>query len=260
MKRLRLIYHYLWALASAVWYRFPARKIFVLGVTGTKGKTSTLELISAILEAAGERTAIASTLRFKIGTESKDNLLKMTMPGRGRLQQFLFLAERAGCTYALIEMTSEGAKQLRHRFIDLDALIFTNLAPEHIEAHGSYQNYLAAKLEIVRQLERSRKKDKIIIANGDDPAGQHFLKVQVPNRLTYRLAEVSPSTADDRGGQITISGETLRSPLPGRFNLYNLLAAVTFVGQRGIKLGVIRLALEKFTGIRGRLERLEAQT
>jgi UDP-N-acetylmuramoyl-L-alanyl-D-glutamate--2,6-diaminopimelate ligase len=83
----------------------------------------------------------------------------MSMPGRFFMQKFLSEALRAGCSHVVLEMTSEGAKQFRHKFIYPDALIFTNLAPEHIESHGSYEKYLAAKLSIAKELETSGKKN-----------------------------------------------------------------------------------------------------
>ena len=259
MNRLRLFYHYLWAAAAAIWCRFPSRGIFVLGITGTKGKTTTLELISALLEAAGHRTAIASTLRFKIGAQSEMNQLKMTMPGRAWLQQFLRAAVRAHCDYALVEMTSEGARQFRHRFIELDALIFTNLAPEHLESHGSYAKYLAAKLEIAKQLERSRKTAKTIIVNADDREAEHFLQTARVKKLTYRARDGAPWSAGETGLALTFRGRPILSPLVGRFNLYNILAAATFAADRGVAPEMIKTTLENFRGVRGRLERIEAR-
>ena len=154
-RRIRPIFHYLVAIYGAVRYKFPSRRILVVAVTGTKGKTTTTELVNAILEEAGYKTALASTLRFKIGDGSERNLFKMTMPGRSFLQNFLREAVDNKCDWAVIEMTSEGAEQYRHKFISLDALIFTNISPEHIESHGSYEKYLEAKLSIAKSLEKS---------------------------------------------------------------------------------------------------------
>ena len=161
-------YHYSLALAGALFYGFPGRKIKVIGITGTKGKTSTAEILSAILEEAGYSTAIISTLRFKIGKTEERNLFKMTMPGRGFVQKMLRRAVSAKCDFAIIEMTSEGAKFYRHKFTYPNAAIFTNISPEHIESHGSYEKYLSAKLKIAEELSRSPKKSKIIVVNADD--------------------------------------------------------------------------------------------
>ena len=95
-------YHYSLAFASALLYRFPGRKIFVLGVTGTKGKTSTIELVNAILEEAGYTTAIISTLRFKIGKEEERNLYKMTMPGRFFIQKCSAARPKTNATLPLL--------------------------------------------------------------------------------------------------------------------------------------------------------------
>jgi len=127
-------YHYLIILIGTIIYRFPSKKIHIIGITGTKGKSTTTEIMNSILEAAGYKTALSNTIRFKIGDESKANKYKMSMPGRFFMQKFLYQAVKEGCSHAVIEITSEGSKQFRHKFIDLDAFIFTNLSPEHIES------------------------------------------------------------------------------------------------------------------------------
>ena len=259
LARLRIFYHYLWALGGALWYRFPARELTAIGVTGTKGKTTTVELLNAILEADGERTALASTLRFKVGAVSRSNQLKMTMPGRAYLQHFLRQAVAAGCRYAIIEMTSEGARQFRHRFIDLDILIFTNLAPEHIESHGSLEKYLEAKLAIGRELARSRKPAPTLIVNGDDRVANRFLALPISRAIVYRLRDGSPYVADESGTNFTWRGKRIRTPLPGLFNLMNVLAAVAAADHFGIGRTTIRRAVEGFVGVQGRMERVEAR-
>ena len=238
LKILRHIYHYLFAYASAIWYHSPSRELYIVAVTGTKGKTTTTELVSAILEKAGYKTAISSTLRFKIADKSNANLKKMTMPGRGFLQKTLRQAVKAGCTHAVLEMSSEGAAQFRHKFIDLDALIFTNLTPEHIESHGSYENYVKAKLGIAHSLVVSPKPNKILIVNTDSAEANLFLSTKVSKKATYNLKQA----------------ELWMEILPGKFNLYNVLAAITFARTLGIDEKIIRQAIGNFKTVRGRME------
>ncbi len=147
-------YHFLWAWTGAMAYRFPSKKLFVIGVTGTKGKTTTLEIINAILEAGGKRTALLSSLRVKIGEASVKNRTGNSMPGRAFIQKFLRDAARVKCEYALIEVTSQGVVAHRHQFIKWDMGVLTNLAPEHIESHGSFENYRNAKLSFLQYVFR----------------------------------------------------------------------------------------------------------
>src|SRR3989344_5046598 len=134
-------YHLAVALLGAVFYGFPTRRIRVIAVTGTKGKTSTCEMISSILEAAGEKTALINSIRIKVDKKKERNTIGRSMPGRARLQKFLSDAVRAQLSYPVLGMASGGGRQHRHRGIDLDALVFLTLAPEHIESHGSYEAY-----------------------------------------------------------------------------------------------------------------------
>ncbi len=250
-------YHFLLALFGALIYRFPGRKIFVLGVTGTKGKTSTIEIVNAILEEAGYKTAIISTLRFKIGKKEERNLFKMTMPGRFFIQKTLRRAVRAKCDYALVEMTSEGSRFSRHKFTYLNALIFTNISPEHIESHGSFENYLNAKLEIAKALGSSPKENRVVVANRDDKYADKFLDIKVEAKKTFSVADAKPFTLSSNGTDFTLDGRAIHSKLSGEFNLYNILAAVTFARTQNIDSQTIVRALEKFGGIRGRMEKIE---
>lgn len=256
-KALAPIYHYKLALAGAMLYRFPSRKIKLVGVTGTKGKTTTVELINAILEEAGFKTALAGTLRIKVGDESERNMFKMTMPGRFFVQRFLRRAVSAGCDWAIIEMTSEGTKQFRHKFLDLDALVFTNLSPEHIESHGSYENYVKAKLKIAKALESSRKQNPAIIVNNDDKEAEQFLETKVSKKITYSLSRARPFTTDKDKVMLTLDGKSVIVNIPGEFNIYNVLAAVAFAKSQNVRPEVVRKALEKFSGVRGRVEKVE---
>ncbi|MEK7635109.1 MAG: UDP-N-acetylmuramyl-tripeptide synthetase [Patescibacteria group bacterium] len=247
-------YHYSLALLGALIYRFPSRKLIVIGVTGTKGKTTTTELVNATLEAGGYKTALQSTLRFKIGDEEKRNLFKMTMPGRFATQKFLREAIEAGCTHAIIEMSSEGSKQFRHKFIYPDALIFTNLAPEHIESHGSYENYVNAKILIAKELEN--KKDKIMIANIDDKESEKFLALNIENKIPYSLDDTVSMKANEQGSSFQVGKLVIHSKLPGVFNIYNMLGAIAYAKFIGIPEEKIKKGLEEINFIRGRMEKI----
>lgn len=257
-KKILSYYHLAWAALSAFYYRFPSRELVVIGVTGTKGKSSTVEILNRILEEAGYKTAISCTIRFKIGDTVTPNKYKMTMPGRNFLQKFLRTAVTNGCRIAILEMTSEGALQHRHRFIDLNALVFTNLKPEHIEAHGSFEAYGAAKLKFRDALHASPKKDKYTVANVDDPYGAKFLDVPSALALPYALRDADPIGTTTRGVLITIGGVSIHSPLIGLFNVYNILAAITLCKALGVSIETMKRALENFDRIAGRAERIEA--
>ncbi len=257
-KQLLSFYHLAFAHFGALRWGYPSRKLFVIAVTGTKGKSSTSELIRAILTEAGYKVALASTIRFAIGEESEPNLFKMTMPGRGFLQRFLRRAVNEGATHAVIEMSSEGAKQFRHKGIELDALVFTNLAPEHLESHGSIEAYAAAKLSLAQHLAESPKRPRYIIANADDKYGQAFLETPVEVRIPFFLKDAEPYTVDDTGVRFVYRGGSLfTAPLPGLFSLKNILAALTLCDAMNIPRQTMQSAIQHMLPIAGRAERVE---
>ncbi|MBP9771733.1 MAG: UDP-N-acetylmuramyl-tripeptide synthetase [Candidatus Pacebacteria bacterium] len=260
------IYHYLLALSAATIFNFPSRDIKVVAVTGTKGKSTSVELVNAILEAAGYKTAVLGTVRFKIGEISWANKFKMTVPGRFFVQKFLRDAVNAGCQWAVIEMSSEAVKQSRHRFIDFDALIFTNLAPEHIESHGSYEQYREEKLKLARAVTASSKKNVFIVANADDKEGFRFLDIAtakggVPptavsgvRGIPYRMSDVGNYETTLEGSQFAFKNHTVHLGIPGTFNIMNALGAATFADAVGIPLETIAKGLSSVSAVRGRVE------
>lgn len=250
-------YHFLLALLGAIKFGFPSKKMVVIGITGTKGKTTTTEIVNAIFEEAGYKTALASTLRFKIGEKEERNLFKMTMPGRFFLQNFLKRSLDAGCTHVVMEMTSEGSKQFRHRFIYPNALIFTNLAKEHIESHGSYENYREAKLNIARELTKKVKGDTCIVANIDDKEGEKFLEVSADHKIPYSLKDATAVKADEKGSVFQIGKVVIHSKLPGIFNVSNMLGAIACARFFGIQDETIKKGLENMQFIRGRMEKVD---
>lgn len=251
-------YHYLLALLGALKYRRPARELMVIGVTGTKGKSSTVEIIAHILRADGKKVASLSTIQFSIDGQMEKNLFKMTMPGRFFVQRFLRQAVAAGCTHAVVEMTSEGAKQYRHKFIDIDALVFTNLTPEHIESHGSFEKYKAAKLSLAAAVAQSPKRPRYLVANVDDEHGQDFLDFKVEHPLPYSLKDLTLHSLQKDSVSLVLDDMTIRVPLVGLFNVYNTLAAITLTKALGVPLSTIQKALRDLPPLRGRVEQFAA--
>jgi UDP-N-acetylmuramoyl-L-alanyl-D-glutamate--2,6-diaminopimelate ligase len=257
--KVKSLYHLGWAIISHWLFGFPSRKIFVVGVTGTKGKSTVLELMNAILEAAGKKTALFSSVRRKVGSKTKPNLSGNTMPGRFALQKFLAEAAQAKCDYALIEVTSQGVLQHRHRYIHWDAAVFLNLMPEHIEAHGSFENYREAKVDFFRSLAFSSKKRKIFFINESD-ANRHYFEEaarQVPNHkiIFFSRERLIKEDLASHYSLTSRSGRRLLNDwLLADFNLENAAAAVTFAKSQKIPWPLIREALDNFRGVPGRLE------
>jgi UDP-N-acetylmuramoyl-L-alanyl-D-glutamate--2,6-diaminopimelate ligase len=251
-------YHLILAVVGTTLYRKPSRHIYVIGVTGTKGKSSTTEFVNAVLEKAGKKTAILSTIRFKIGDTTTPNKYKMTMPGRFFTQKFLRDAVDAGCEYAIIEMTSEGARFHRHVGVEMDALIFTNLSPEHIESHGSFENYKQAKLQLVKHLAKSKKPHRLSIANIDGKHGYSFLIHTVDKNISYSLKDVRLLSETATGSIISYKDTSIHIPLPGKFNIANALAAIKLAEEINVPLSVAKEGIESLTQIRGRVEKVDA--
>ncbi len=249
-------YHFVLAYLGAALYGFPSERITLIGVTGTKGKTSTTEYLSAIFERAGKRTALVNSIRFKVGERSEPNTDRMSMPGRFFLQSFLAKALEEGCEVAIIEMTSEGARQHRHRFLDLDAFLFLNLAPEHIESHGSFEKYADAKYELARQLLRSKKRPRFMVANADDAQSARYLTLPVEFPLPFSLSTCEPFSAGDDGGSFHFGNTDMHVHLPGVFSLENALAAAAIARAFGIEESVIREGLDSVVRIPGRAEEI----
>jgi UDP-N-acetylmuramoyl-L-alanyl-D-glutamate--2,6-diaminopimelate ligase len=201
-KSLINFYHYLFSLLGAIFYKFPSKEIVVIGVTGTKGKTTTCYLIYTLLSKLGIKTALSSSMYFYFGDEKTENKSRITMPGRWFLQEFLRTAVNKQCEVAVIEATSEGLWQNRHKFIDFDICVFLNLHPEHIEHHGSFENYKKAKgklfeglLKGTRKYFRGKLLKKTIIANSDDFYADYYLSFPSERKITFGL-EGNPQKRD----------------------------------------------------------------
>jgi len=234
-------------------YRTPSRKIFLLGVTGTKGKSTTLELVNAILEAAGKKTALVSSIRVKIGGKTEKNTTGTSMPGRFFIQNFLRRAVNAGCDYALIEVTSQGILQHRHKFIDWDAVLYTNVRPEHIEAHGSFENYRQSKVSFFEYVARkSRKAKKTFFVNENDASQQYFTNAANGSGEVIHFSRENFVERELNKGKDSI-GDWLLS----NFNLENTAAASAFAKSQGIDWKLIQKVFRNFSGVPGRLEYIQ---
>jgi UDP-N-acetylmuramoyl-L-alanyl-D-glutamate--2,6-diaminopimelate ligase len=231
-------YHFILPFLGALIYGFPSKKLILIGVTGTNGKTTTTEMIREIFEKAGKKIALLNSVRFKIGDKEEINKLRMTMPGRFFIQRFLKRAVKEGCEFAILEVTSEGIKQHRHRFLDFKIAVFTNLAPEHIEAHGSFEKYKEAKGKFFQATK------EIHIINVEDENSDYFLKFPAKRKITYGLKK----------GDMNLENTKIKLKIPGEFNLYNALAAISVTISQGIDKDFAIKVLEDFKGVPGRME------
>src|SRR3989338_8462033 len=228
------VYHWLLGWWGAVIYRFPSHGMKVIGVTGTKGKSTTTYLITKILEAAGEPVAAIGSLGYKIREKEWSNTLKMTMPGRMRVQQFLRQAKDAGCKYVVLEVTSEGIKQKRHLGIKFDCAVLTTIHREHIENHGTYEKYIQAKEKLFKVAKHAH------IINNDDPVAERFKKLPADKIILY--------------GARDWERLELATELPADFNKYNILAAASVAENYHIAPAVIRQAIAEIKAVPGRME------
>ena len=257
-------YHFVWALAGALVFRFPARGMVVIGVTGTNGKSTTVDMISRIFKEAGLNSASMSSVRFQLKDTEWRNTMKMTMPGRFVIQQFLRQAKTKGCTHVVLEVTSEGMLQHRHRFIPFHTAVFTNLSPEHIERHGSFENYKKTKGKLFSLAQG------VHVINIDDKHTPFFLKFPAQEIYTYGIypkrdlgipksrlstTHIQGEDVRENGGlDFKALGTKFHLGLLGRFNVYNALAAIAVARSQGISLKVCKNALEKMQVVPGRME------
>lgn len=264
------LYHLVWALIGAIRFRFPSRELVVIGVTGTKGKSSVCYLLYSLLQHLGIKTALSSSQYFYIGDERYDNVSRVTMPGRWFLQKFIRQAVNAQAEVVIIEVTSEGLIQHRHRFIDFDIVVCLNLHPEHIEHHGGYANYRQAKGLLFYNFIHSRHKlfrgqliKKTSVVNLDDAEADYFLSFPAEQKLTFSITEHQPNpthtqptkaTFTAKGTKFSLEGTNFVLKLWGKENLANVMASLTVLQALGIRPKAVRDYLSNATGLPGRFE------
>jgi UDP-N-acetylmuramoyl-L-alanyl-D-glutamate--2,6-diaminopimelate ligase len=265
------ILHWVFSFIGAIKNRFPSNNLIVIGVTGTNGKSTVVQLLHEIFTEFGLNVASASTIRFRIKNKLETNRLKMTMPGRFALQDFLRKAADEGCQYAIVEVTSEGLKQNRAAFINFDCAVITNVRPEHIESHGSFEKYRSAKAILFKMLSSKRKNKikKISVVNLDDPSVMHYSRERADEKIGYGLLNENKRKDVKRffipenikfladGTDFELEGAKYHSPLLGDFNLYNVLAAISVARAFEIPKEKIAQTIKNFKGAPGRLEILQ---
>jgi len=242
------LYHWSFAFLGSLAYPI-GKEMTVIGVTGTKGKTTTLEILNVILEGSGASTAFLSSARMKIAGSAAKNMTGNSMPGRFYIHKFLHRAWKAGCKYALLEATSEGVKLHRHKFIPWRIALITNLAPEHIESHGSFEKYRDAKGAFlayalaegatvflnradehtefyINMLRTKRKEPDIVLFSGEDVPWVNAVKPAVDGQHAFLM----------------------------QFNQENIAAAQGISRKLGISDEAIQASLVNFSGVPGRME------
>lgn len=268
-KRMLGLMHLFYAWYGAMKYRYPSEEMLVIGVTGTTGKSSVIHFLRQVLEAGDYKVGSLSTVDFYVAGETKMNDQKMTMLGRTQIQKYLRQMADSGCDIAILETTSEGYLQSRHRFINYDIIILTDLYPEHIEAHGGFENYKAAKLGIfeyaskcVKKLEtRNWKLGKVAIVNGDNKYASEFLEFNFDKKILFGTSTDIKHHVDSSGLHFFINDTLFDAPLFGEYNIMNLLAVIAVARELDISWSVIQRAIANIKPAPGRIEFIkEAET
>jgi len=274
LKAIRPAYHGALALLGSFYYGQPSRKLIVIGVTGTNGKSTTVNLIAKILEEAGYKTGYTSTVTVNFGGQESLNKMKMTMPSGWLLQKWMRQMVNAGCKYAVLEVSSEGLAQNRHLGIDFDVAVFTNLTPEHLDSHGGFENYKLAKAKLFSGLAKSQITNsksqinpniqKSIITNADDEYGKYFAGFKADRCVSYGIknpqADLIATDIQYSPNGISFKLKTINYKLclKGQFDVYNSLAAIAVAQSQGVSLEICKKALEKVRVVPGRVEVLQS--
>lgn len=263
-------YHLSLAYLAAARYGFPSEKMVIIGITGTKGKTTTANFVWAALQGAGFKTGLIGTANIRIGEREEMNKHHMTMPGPMILQQYLAEMVKAGCTHAVFEVTSEGINQWRHKAINYDYAVFTNLTPEHLPSHGgSFEKYKEAKGKLFAELTKGKRKTlngreltKTSIINRDSPHADYFLSFQAEKKLTFGLKPGADYSGQDTfttpaGVAFSVNSEHYVLRIIGEFNIMNALPAIAIARQEGAEPKSIQQGFEDLSIIPGRMEKID---
>lgn len=269
------LYHWCLAKLAVIIYRYPSEKLIVIGVTGTKGKSTTSNLIAQLLEMQGEKVGLTSTAVMKVGDKEWLSQRKMTMPGRFELQRLLRQMVDAGCKYAVVETSSEGLAQFRSVGIHYDVAVLTNFTPEHIEAHGGYENYRAAKGILFQQLKDAKEKiidghniPKRVIIDPTISEYEFFSDYRAAEENHFHFGAGSEDEdaldlsvkvlgGDAQHSLIKIKGRELETKLLFDFNALNILGAVSACVAVGFAMDDLLVKVPGLKPVPGRQELIE---
>jgi len=257
------------AYLAAAWNSFPARKMRMIGVTGTDGKTTTVRLIASVLEAAGYGVGLISTVSALIGGEEIDTGVHTTTPDAPTVQEYLARMLQAGSQYAIVEATSHGLAQQRVLACEFDVAVVTNITHEHLDYHGTFQEYRAAKARLFESLRTSYRKPgaaKVSVLNADD-SSYDFLEAYAAER-SYSYGIECPCDVQASGIRLSPTGTAFTaltpagdfevlSPLVGAFSVYNILAAIAVGVSQGLTVDAMQRGIADMRGVEGRMERIE---
>ncbi len=260
-KLIIIFWHLPQSFLAALVNNFPAKKIKVIGVAGTKGKTTTAFLISQVLEGSGKKVALISTALMKIGEKEELNKVKMTTPSPFFLQKFIKKAVKANCEYLVLETSSHALMQYRTLNIPFRIAVLTNMMPDHLEYHKTKEEYSESHFKMINS------KLKYLILNGDDENLSNFINqpIDFSKKIIFGLNSKKNIIAkniilDFNGSKFNIKtpkGSTdINIPLLGKFNVYNTLAAITVGIYENLELDIIRKTLSKISGVPGRVEKI----
>jgi UDP-N-acetylmuramoyl-L-alanyl-D-glutamate--2,6-diaminopimelate ligase len=253
---------------SAAWHGFPARQLTLIGVTGTDGKTTTVNLIYQILQAAGRQAGMISTVNAVIGKDTLDTGLHTTTPDAPDLQHMLAKMVAAGTDVCVLEVTSHGLAQHRAAACDFDVAVVTNVTHEHLDIHGTLEAYQVAKASLFQGLTAGHRKpnvDKTAILNRGDSSYEYLRFYPADLKLAYNLGEPGDviarnlvQTAD--GTRFDIESPHGRFPMEtsllGDFNVLNVLAAAATTLALGVEPEAIQEGVGAVHSLPGRMERV----
>jgi len=256
---------------AAAYYGYPSRQLVIVGVTGTDGKTTTTNLIFNILKAAEINVGMISTVSAIIGDEEMPTGLHVTTPSAPEVQMYLRRMVDAGLTHCVLEATSHGLAQGRVGGVDFDIAVLTNITHEHLDFHGSFENYRAAKGLLFKSLSETYRKTgvpKCAVVNAVDPNAGYFLQFPADSHLRYGIEMPAVEIACDapiytpQGTQLTIhiTPDThipIQSVLVGRFNVENTLAAVGAAYALRCSPDAIKAGIASMPPVPGRMERID---